>query len=145
MLLLENLRFHKEEEKNDPDFAKQLAALGDVYVNDAFGTRPSRARLHRRRWPIFLPPAGFLMEKEMKFLGKVFDRPEQPVIAILGGAKICDKMPVIENLLPLADKIIIGGGMANTFLKAEGYELGDSLVEKDACESGQTTTVVLQR
>jgi phosphoglycerate kinase len=132
VLLLENLRFHKEEEKNDPDFAKQLAALGDVYVNDAFGSA-HRAHASTEAVAHFLPAAaGFLMEKEIKFLSKVFTDPEHPVIVILGGAKISDKLPVINNLLPLADKIIIGGGMANTFLKAEGYELGDSLVEQAA-------------
>jgi phosphoglycerate kinase len=132
VLLLENLRFHKQEEKNDPDFAKQLAAWGDVYVNDAFGSA-HRAHASTEAVAHFLPSAaGFLMEKEIKFLSKVFTDPEHPVIVILGGAKISDKLPVINNLLPLADKIIIGGGMANTFLKAEGYELGDSLVEKDA-------------
>lgn len=134
VLLLENLRFHKEEEKNDPDFAKQLAALGDVYVNDAFGSA-HRAHASTEAVAHFLPAAaGFLMEKEIKFLGKVFTDPEHPVVVILGGAKISDKLPVINNLLPLADKIMIGGGMANTFLKAEGYELGDSLVEKDALD-----------
>lgn len=132
VLLLENLRFHKEEEKNDPDFAKQLAALGDVYVNDAFGSA-HRAHASVEAVAHFLPAAaGFLMEKEIKFLGKVFSEPEHPVVVILGGAKISDKLPVINNLMPLADKIMIGGGMANTFLKAEGYELGDSLVEDDA-------------
>ena len=132
VLLLENLRFHKEEEKNDPGFAKQLAALGDVYVNDAFGSA-HRAHASTEAVAHFLPAAaGLLMEKEIKFLGKIFTEPEHPVVVILGGAKISDKLPVINNLLPLADKIIIGGGMANTFLKAEGYELGDSLVEKDA-------------
>jgi phosphoglycerate kinase len=132
VLLLENLRFHKEEEKNDPDFAKQLAAWGDVYVNDAFGSA-HRAHASTEAVAHFLPAAaGFLMEKEIKFLSKVFTDPEHPVVVILGGAKISDKLPVINNLLPLADKIIIGGGMANTFLKAEGYELGDSLVERDA-------------
>jgi phosphoglycerate kinase len=132
VLLLENLRFHKEEEKNDPAFAKQLAALGDVYVNDAFGSA-HRAHASTEAVAHFLPAAaGLLMEKEIKFLGKVFTEPEHPVIVILGGAKISDKLPVINNLLPLADKIIIGGGMANTFLKAMGYELGDSLVENDS-------------
>jgi phosphoglycerate kinase len=134
VLILENVRFHKEEEKNDPDFAKQLAANGDVYVNDAFGSA-HRAHASTEAVAHFLPSAaGFLMEKEIKFLGKVFSEPEHPVVVILGGAKISDKLPVINSLLPLADKIIIGGGMANTFLKAEGYELGDSLVEKDALE-----------
>ncbi len=132
VLLLENLRFHKEEEKNDPGFAKQLAALGDVYVNDAFGSA-HRAHASTEAVAHFLPAvAGLLMEKEIKYLGEVFAEPDHPFVVILGGAKISDKMPVIKNLLPLADKIIIGGGMANTFLKAEGYEIGDSLVENDA-------------
>ncbi len=137
VLLLENLRFHKEEEKNDPDFAKRLAALGDVYVNDAFGSA-HRAHASVEAVAHFLPAAaGFLMEKEIKFLSKVFTDPEHPVAVILGGAKISDKLPVINNLMPLADKIMIGGGMANTFLKAEGYELGDSLVENDALDQAR--------
>jgi phosphoglycerate kinase len=137
VLLLENLRFHKEEEKNDPDFAKQLAALGDVYVNDAFGSA-HRAHASVEAVAHFLPAAaGFLMEKEIKFLGKVFTDPEHPVVVLLGGAKISDKLPVINNLMSLADKIMIGGGMANTFLKAEGYELGDSLVENDALDQAR--------
>ena len=132
VLLLENLRFHKEEEKNDPDFAKQLAALGDVYVNDAFGSA-HRAHASTEAVAHFLPAAaGFLMEKEINFLGGILHAPQHPLVAILGGAKISDKLPVINNLLPLADVLIIGGGMANTFLKAEGYEMGDSLVETDA-------------
>ncbi len=135
VLLLENLRFHTEEEKNDPNFAKQLAALGDVYVDDAFGSA-HRAHASGEGVTHFLPSAaGFLMEKEINFLGGVLENPERPLVAILGGAKISDKLPVIKNLLPLADKLIIGGGMANTFLKAEGYELGDSLVEADAIEA----------
>ncbi len=137
VLLLENLRFHKAEEKNDPDFAKQLASLGDVYVNDAFGSA-HRAHASVEAVAHFLPAAaGFLMEKEIKFLGKVFTDPEHPVVVLLGGAKISDKLPVINNLMSLADKIMIGGGMANTFLKAEGYELGDSLVESDALEQAR--------
>jgi phosphoglycerate kinase len=137
VLLLENLRFHKEEEKNDPDFAKQLAALGDVYVNDAFGSA-HRAHASTEAVAHFLPAAaGFLMEKEINFLGKVLSNPERPMIAILGGAKISDKLPVINNLLPLVDKLIIGGGMANTFLKAEGYEMGDSLVEDTALDQAR--------
>ncbi|MCS7055165.1 MAG: phosphoglycerate kinase [Thermoflexales bacterium] len=137
VLLLENLRFHKEEEKNDPDFAKQLASLGDVYVNDAFGSA-HRAHASVEAVAHFLPAAaGFLMEKEIKFLGKIFSDPEHPVVVLLGGAKISDKLPVINNLMSLADKIMIGGGMANTFLKAEGYELGDSLVENDALEQAR--------
>ena len=137
VLLLENLRFHKEEEKNDPEFAKQLAALGDVYVNDAFGSA-HRAHASVEAVAHFLPAAaGFLMEKEIKFLGKVLSDPERPLVVLLGGAKISDKLPVINNLMNLADKIMIGGGMANTFLKAEGYELGDSLVEDNAIEQAR--------
>jgi phosphoglycerate kinase len=132
VLLLENLRFHREEEKNDPDFAKQLASLGDLYVNDAFGSA-HRAHASTEAVAHFLPAAaGLLMEKEIRFLSKVFTDPEHPLVVILGGAKISDKLPVINHLLPLADKLVIGGGMANTFLKAVGYELGDSLVEQDA-------------
>lgn len=137
VLLLENLRFHKEEENNDPDFAKQLAALGDVYVNDAFGSA-HRAHASVEAVAHFLPAAaGFLMEKEIRFLSKVFTDPERPLVVILGGAKISDKLPVINNLLPLADKLLIGGGMANTFLKAEGYELGDSLVENETLDQAR--------
>lgn len=137
VLLLENLRFHKEEEKNDPDFAKQLSVLGDVYVNDAFGSA-HRAHASTEAVAHFLPAAaGFLMEKEINFLGGVLESPQHPLVAILGGAKISDKLPVINNLLPLADKLIIGGGMANTFLKAQGYEMGDSLVENEALEQAR--------
>jgi phosphoglycerate kinase len=137
VLLLENLRFHKEEEKNDPNFAKQLAALGDVYVDDAFGSA-HRAHASVEAVAHFLPAAaGFLMEKEINFLGRVLESPERPFIAILGGAKISDKLPVIQNLLPLADRLIIGGGMANTFLKAQGYEMGDSLVEDESIEQAR--------
>ena len=137
VLLLENLRFHKEEEKNDPNFAKQLAALGDVYVDDAFGSA-HRAHASVEGVTHFLPSAaGFLMEKEINFLSRVLENPEHPLIAILGGAKISDKLPVIRNLLPLADVLIIGGGMANTFLKAEGYEMGDSLVESESIQQAR--------
>ncbi len=137
VLLLENLRFHKGEEKNDPEFAKQLAALGDLYVNDAFGSA-HRAHASVEAVAHFLPAAaGFLMEKEIHFLGKVLNDPERPLVVLLGGAKISDKLPVINNLMNLADKIMIGGGMANTFLKAEGYELGDSLVEDSVVEQAR--------
>jgi phosphoglycerate kinase len=137
VLLLENLRFHKEEEKNDPNFAKQLAALGDVYVDDAFGSA-HRAHASVEAVAHFLPAAaGFLMEKEINFLGRVLESPEHPFVAILGGAKISDKLPVIQNLLPLADRLIIGGGMANTFLKAQGYEMGDSLVENESLDQAR--------
>ncbi len=137
VLLLENLRFHKAEEKNDPDFAKQLAALGEVYINDAFGSA-HRAHASVEAVAHFLPAAaGLLMEKEINFMGGVLEAPQHPLVAILGGAKISDKLPVIHNLLPLADKLIIGGGMANTFLKAMGYNLGKSLVEETAVEQAR--------
>lgn len=137
VLLLENLRFHKEEEKNDPGFAKQLAALADVYVLDAFGSA-HRAHASVEAVAHFLPAAaGLLMEKEINFLGKVLSAPEHPLVAIIGGAKISDKLPVIENLAPLVDTLIIGGGMANTLLKAQGLELGDSLVEPAALDAAR--------
>lgn len=129
VLLLENLRFHKEEEKNDPNFARQLAALGDLYVNDAFGTA-HRAHASTEGVTHYLPGvAGFLMEKEINFLGSALENPKRPFAAIVGGAKVSDKITVLERLISLADTILIGGGMANTFLKAQGYEIGDSLYE----------------
>ncbi len=130
--LLENLRFYKEEEANDPEFSKKLAALGDIYVNDAFGTA-HRAHASTEGVTKFMSKAaaGFLMEKELKFLGGMLEKAEKPFIAILGGAKVSDKIMVIENLLNKVDGIIIGGGMAYTFLKAQGREIGDSLCEKD--------------
>jgi phosphoglycerate kinase len=131
VLLLENLRFHAEEEGNDPAFAKQLAALGDVYVNDAFGTA-HRAHASTEGVAHYLPAvAGFLMEKEINFLGQALADPPRPFVAILGGAKVSDKIKVIENLLPKVDKLIVGGGMANTFLKAQGLDVAASLVELD--------------
>lgn len=134
VLLLENLRFHAEEEANDPGFAKQLAALADVYVNDAFGAA-HRAHASTEGVAHFLPAvAGFLMERELTFLGKALADPTRPFVAILGGAKVSDKIGVIENLLPKVDWLIVGGGMANTFLKALGYEVGASLVEEDKVE-----------
>ncbi len=130
VLLLENLRFHKEEEKNDPDFARQLAALGEVYVNDAFGTA-HRAHASTEGVTRYLPGvAGFLMEKEINFLGSVLENPRRPFVAIIGGAKVSDKIAVLERLIGMVDALLIGGGMANTFLKAEGYEIGDSLFEE---------------
>lgn len=129
VLLLENLRFHKEEEKNNPEFARQLAALGDVYVNDAFGTA-HRAHASTEGVTHYLPGvAGFLMEKEINFLGTTLEQPTRPFVAIVGGAKVSDKIAVLERLIDMADSILIGGGMANTFLAAEGYEIGDSLFE----------------
>ena len=130
VLLLENLRFHKGEEKNDPEFARQLASLGEVYVNDAFGTA-HRAHASTEGVTHFLPGvAGFLMEKELNFLGSALEHPQRPFAAIVGGAKVSDKIAVLERLINMVDVLLIGGGMANTFLKAEGYEIGDSLFEK---------------
>ena len=130
VLLLENLRFHKEEEKNDPDFARQLAALGEVYVNDAFGTA-HRAHASTEGVTRYLPGvAGFLMEKEINFLGSALENPRRPFVAIIGGAKVSDKIAVLERLIGMVDALLIGGGMANTFLKAEGYEISDSLFEE---------------
>jgi phosphoglycerate kinase len=137
LLLLENLRFHKAEEKNDPEFAKQLARLGDVYVLDAFGSA-HRAHASVEAVTHFLPAAaGLLMQKEIDFLGKVISAPERPLVAIIGGAKISDKLPVINNLIDKVDKLLIGGGMANTFLKAQGYELGASLVENESLDAAR--------
>ncbi|PYS91223.1 MAG: phosphoglycerate kinase [Acidobacteria bacterium] len=131
VLLLENLRFHSEEEKNDPDFAKQLASLCDVYVNDAFGTA-HRAHASTEGITHFVAEcvAGLLMEKELEFLGKAIENPERPFVAILGGAKVSDKIPVIESLIERkVDKLLIGGAMAYTFFKANGLTVGKSLVE----------------
>jgi phosphoglycerate kinase len=129
VLMLENVRFHKEEEKNEPGFAKQLAGLGEVYVNDAFGSA-HRAHASTEGVARFLPAvSGFLMEQELEYLSRATENPQHPYIAILGGAKISDKIAVIENLLKKCDRLIIGGGMANTFLAAKGYAMADSLVE----------------
>lgn len=133
--LLENVRFYKEEEKNDPDFAKKLASLADMYVNDAFGTA-HRAHASTEGVTKYLSPcvAGFLMEKELQMLGKVLSNPAKPFVAILGGSKVSSKIGVIENLLNKVDTLILGGGMTYTFLKAEGYSIGKSLVEEDKVE-----------
>jgi len=132
VLLLENLRFHKEERENDPTFAAKLAALAELYVNDAFGAA-HRAHASVSGVPAHLPAvAGFLMEKELNFLGVALERPEHPFVAILGGAKISDKIGVVENLLSKVDALLIGGGLANTFLKAQRYEVGESLVEEES-------------
>lgn len=129
VVLLENVRFHAEEEANDPAFAKSLAKLGDVYVNDAFGTA-HRAHASTEGVAHLLPAvAGFLIEKEINYLGKALDDPKRPFVAVLGGAKVKDKIAVIESLLPKVDKLIIGGGMAFTFLKAKGCEIGGSLLD----------------
>ncbi len=129
--LLENVRFYPEEEKNDPAFAKKLAAFGDIYVNDAFGSA-HRAHASTEGVAKYLPSvAGFLMEKELNYLGAALANPAKPFVAILGGAKVSDKIKVIENLLPKVDALLIGGGMANTFLAARGLNMGQSLVEAD--------------
>ncbi len=131
VVLLENLRFHKEEEANDPEFARKLAALADVYVNDAFGTA-HRAHASTAGITQYLPSvAGFLLDKEINYLGKALDHPRKPFVVIFGGAKVSDKIAVIGNLLPKADAIIIGGGMAYTFLKAQGKSVGTSKLEVD--------------
>jgi phosphoglycerate kinase len=131
VLLLENLRFHAREEANDPGFAKELASLADLYVDDAFGSA-HRAHASTAGVADYLPAvSGFLMEKELEFLGRALADPAHPFVAILGGAKVSDKMTVIENLLGKVDALLIGGGMANTFLKAQGNEVGQSLVEED--------------
>ncbi len=132
VMLLENLRFHKGETDNDPAFSAQLASLAEIYVNDAFGTA-HRAHASTEGVARLLKPAvaGYLMQKELQYLGGALANPEHPFIAILGGAKVSDKITVIENLLNKVDAILIGGGMAYTFLKAQGLEVGQSLVEVD--------------
>ena len=138
VLVLENTRFDKREEKNDPAMAAALAKLGDVYVNDAFGSA-HRAHASTTGVAEHLPAvAGFLMEKELEYLGSALDQPKRPFVAIMGGAKISDKITVIENLLAKVDAILIGGGMANTFLAAQGYKMGKSLVEADAIETAKS-------
>jgi len=137
ILVLENTRFHPEEEKNDPEMAKQLASLADLFVNDAFGSA-HRAHASTAGVAAYLPSAaGFLLEKEIQYLGNAIDNPKRPFIAILGGAKISDKIGVIDNLLKKADHILIGGGMANTFLASQGYAMADSLVEKESIETAK--------
>ena len=135
VLLLENIRFYKEETQNDAEFARKLAALADIYVNDAFGTA-HRAHASTEGVTHYLDQcaAGLLMEREIKYLSKVVERPELPFVAILGGAKISDKIGVIENLIEKVDALLIGGGMAYTFLKAMGLQIGDSIVELDKLE-----------
>ena len=137
VVILENLRFHKEETKNDPEFAKKLASLADVYVNDAFGTA-HRAHASTSGITQYLPSvAGFLLEKEIAFLGQALENPEKPFVIILGGAKVSTKIALIENLLPKVDGIIIGGGMVYTFLKALGKNIGKSLLEADYVETAR--------
>jgi len=137
VLMLENTRFHPGEEKNDLELAKQMSVLGEVYVNDAFGSA-HRAHASTEGVARFLPAvSGFLMEQELEYLGRAVANPEHPYIAILGGAKISDKIDVVETLLSKADKLIIGGGMANTFLAAQGLNMQDSLVETTSLETAK--------
>ncbi|MDR7319061.1 phosphoglycerate kinase [Brevibacillus nitrificans] len=138
VILLENVRFHAGEEKNDPEIAKSFAALADLFVNDAFGTA-HRAHASTAGIANYIPAvAGLLMEKEIRFMGGALSRPERPFTAIVGGAKVKDKIAVIENLLTKVDHLIIGGGMANTFLKAQGFGIGASLCEDDKLELART-------
>jgi phosphoglycerate kinase len=138
VLLLENTRFHATETKNDMDIARQLAELGDVYVNDAFGSA-HRAHSSTEGVAHFLPAvSGFLMEKELAYLVNAIESPERPFIAILGGAKVSDKIAVIESLLTKCDALLIGGGMANTFFKAQGIPMGDSLVEDEVLDTAKS-------
>ena len=134
IMLLENVRFHREETDNDPEFAKELANMAEVFVNDAFGTA-HRAHASTEGISHYLPSvSGFLIEKELKFLGDSLNNPERPFVAILGGAKVSDKIGVIDSLLEKVDTLMIGGGMAYTFFKAQGYNVGNSLCEEDKCE-----------
>ncbi|WP_038288111.1 phosphoglycerate kinase [Acetivibrio straminisolvens] len=134
VLMLENVRFHKEETKNDPAFAKELASMAEIYVNDAFGTA-HRAHASTAGLADYLPAVcGYLIQKEIDFMGKALSNPERPFVAILGGAKVSDKIGVIENLIDKVDTLIIGGGMAYTFFKAKGYSIGTSLCEDDKVE-----------
>ncbi|MBN1956020.1 MAG: phosphoglycerate kinase [Anaerolineae bacterium] len=142
VILLENTRFHREEKDNDPGFSAQLAALGDLYVNDAFGTAhrahastAGTAGAMRQRGGEAV--AGLLLQKELEFLGRAVENPERPFVAILGGVKISDKIGVIDSLLERCDRLLIGGGMANTFFAAMGFEMGDSLVEEAAVETAR--------
>ncbi len=138
VMLLENVRFYKEEEANDPDFAKKLAALADIYVNDAFGTaHRAHASTEGVAHLVKSAVAGFLMQKEIDYLGNAVSNPKRPFVAILGGAKVKDKIPVIECLIEKVDTLLIGGGMAYTFLKAKGFEIGKSLLDEgsfDLCK-----------
>jgi len=145
VLLLENLRFHKEEEKNNPDFAKKLAALGDVYINDAFGTA-HRAHASTEGVTQYFKQcaSGYLMEKELRYLGMAIENPERPFVAILGGAKISGKIDVIQNLFGKVDSLLIGGGMSYTFFKAMGQEIGDSLLEVDKIDLAKQVLVDAQ-
>ena len=135
--LLENVRFHAEEETNDPTFARQLAALGDTFVNDAFGTA-HRAHASTAGIADYLPAvAGLLMDKEVRYIGGALENPKRPFVAIVGGAKVSSKLAVLENLIDRVDKLLIGGGMANTFMKARGLEIGRSLLEPDLVDTAR--------
>jgi len=137
VLVLENTRFHAGEKANDPEMAKELASLADLFVNDAFGSA-HRAHASTAGVADYLPAAaGFLLEKEIKYLGNAIAEPERPFVAILGGAKVSDKIGVIDNLIKKADRILIGGGMANTFFKAQGYAMADSLVEEEVLDTAK--------
>ena len=139
VMLLENLRFNKGETKNDPDLAKELSSLGDIYVNDAFGTA-HRAHASTEGVTHYIPAvAGLLIKKEIEFLGKIVSNPEKPFVAIIGGAKVSTKIAVLESLLPKVSSLIIGGGMAYTFLKVMGYSIGKSLLEEDYIETARST------
>lgn len=134
VMLLENLRFHKEEEKNAPEFAKELASMAEIYVNDAFGTA-HRAHASTAGVADYLPAVcGYLIQKEIEIMGTALENPKRPFVAILGGAKVSDKIGVIENLIDKVDTLVIGGGMAYTFFKAKGYEVGNSICEEDKVE-----------
>lgn len=134
IMLLENLRFHREETDNNPEFAKKLSEFGEIFVNDAFGTA-HRAHASTEGVTKYMPAvSGFLIEKELKFLGDALENPQRPFVAILGGAKVSDKIGVIDNLLEKVDTLMIGGAMAYTFFKAQGYNVGDSLCEEDKCD-----------
>jgi phosphoglycerate kinase len=139
VMLLENTRFHAGEKKNDPAYAKQMADMADIFVNDAFGTA-HRAHASTVGVADYLPAvSGFLIEKEMKFLGRASENPDHPYVVLLGGAKVSDKLATMRSILACgADKMLIGGGIANTFLKAQGYKVGDSLVEDDMLEEAQS-------
>ncbi len=138
VLLLENCRFYPDEEANNPEFAKQLAEFGDIYVNDAFGTA-HRAHASTEGVAHYLPSyAGFLIEKEVKFMAPLLENPEKPFVAIIGGAKVSSKITVLESLLRTCDTIVIGGGMAYTFLKVQGYKVGKSLVEDDYLDTAKS-------
>ncbi len=138
ILLLENTRFHAGEKANEPDMAQRLASMADIFVNDAFGTA-HRSHASNVGVAQYLPAvAGFLLEKEIRYLGKTITNPKRPFVAVLGGAKVSGKINVIHNLLPKVDKLLVGGGMANTFFKAQGYAVGESLVEDDALQVAKT-------